>query len=38
LKELALADEPLRYMKRYLRVEEDVEIETVEDVADAPDE
>jgi len=42
LKELALADEPLRYMKRYLRVEEDVDVEveseSVEDVADSPDE
>jgi hypothetical protein len=27
LKELALAEEPLRYMKRYLRVEEDVDAE-----------
>ncbi len=25
LKELALAEEPLRYMRRYLKIEEDVE-------------
>jgi hypothetical protein len=29
LKELALAEEPLRYMKRYLRVEDEVEPEEV---------
>ena len=28
LKELALVEEPLRYMRRYLRVEDDVEEET----------
>jgi hypothetical protein len=27
LQELAVADEPLRYMRRYLRVEEDLDIE-----------
>lgn len=29
LRELAMAEDPLRYMKRYLRVEEDVELEVV---------
>jgi hypothetical protein len=29
LKELAAAEEPLRYMRRYLRVEDELEAETV---------
>jgi len=34
LRELAVAEEPLRYMRRYLRVEDELEPESVEDQPD----
>lgn len=36
LRELAVAEEPLRYMRRYLRVEEDLVLEEDEAGSDAP--
>jgi hypothetical protein len=38
LRELALAEEPLRYMRKYLRVEEELELEDELDPAATPDE
>jgi hypothetical protein len=33
LQQLAIAEEPLRYMRRYLRVEEDLDAETPDEQA-----